>query len=379
MHRRQRLHAVLSAPASFTRLEGSRTADWLVIGAGYTGLAAARRLVETVPGDRIMVLEALRVGDGPAGRSSGFMIDLPHKLDSDSYTGSVEEDRRQTDRNRLAIAFVQRVIDEDGLDPLIQYRTGKVNAAATEHGETLLSAYRQHLDALAEPYETLDADDMSTLTGSHYYRHGILTPRSALLHPAAYLCDLAKVLSRHGVAIHENSPVRQFTEGPPHVVRTEHGRLTAPNVILAVNGAVTAFGHFKKRLMDVFTFASLTRALTEDETRALGGAPFWGVFAADPMGTTVRRISGPLYGGTRILVRNRFVLASKASAFEGRPIARIARQQRDSFDNRYPALRHVPMDHVWGGRLCLSKNGATRLERSLRASFPPHARTGWGP
>ncbi|MDJ0627476.1 MAG: FAD-binding oxidoreductase [Rhodobacter sp.] len=349
-----------------------------MIGGGYSGLAAARRLAETVPSDRIVVLEALRIGDGPAGRSSGFMIDLPHKLDSDSYTGSVEADRRQTIRNRLAIDFVRRVIDEDGLDPAIQYRTGKVNAAATEHGDTLLAAYRNHLDALSEPYETLGADEMLALTGSRYYRSGILTPQSALLHPAAYLCDLAEALSRRGVVIHENSAVTQFTEGPPHVVRTEHGQLTVPKVILAVNGAVAAFGHFKRRLMDVFTFASLTRALTEEETKSLGGEPFWGVLPADPMGTTLRRLSGPVYGGTRVLVRNRFILGSKGSAFEGRPINVITRQQRESFDNRYPALAHVPMDYVWGGRLCLSKNGATAFGEVAPGVFSAACQNGLG-
>lgn len=56
--------------------------DWLVIGAGFAGLAAARRLSQLCPTDRITILEASRVAEGPAGRNSGFMIDLPHDLTS---------------------------------------------------------------------------------------------------------------------------------------------------------------------------------------------------------------------------------------------------------------------------------------------------------
>ena len=68
-----------SAPARAALAE-STTADWLVIGAGFAGLSAARRLAELHPADRIVVLEASRIAEGPSGRNSGFMIDVPHDL-----------------------------------------------------------------------------------------------------------------------------------------------------------------------------------------------------------------------------------------------------------------------------------------------------------
>ena len=80
---------LLPEPAPATPLNSKITADWLVIGAGFAGLAAAHRLVKQAKGSKIVVLDAVRVGDGPAGRNSGFMIDLPHDLtsaDSVSYT-----------------------------------------------------------------------------------------------------------------------------------------------------------------------------------------------------------------------------------------------------------------------------------------------------
>jgi ribulose 1,5-bisphosphate synthetase/thiazole synthase len=56
-------------------LEGDVTADWLIIGAGFAGLSAARRLLELRPNDKIVILEASEAGKGTAGRNSGFMID----------------------------------------------------------------------------------------------------------------------------------------------------------------------------------------------------------------------------------------------------------------------------------------------------------------
>ena len=49
----------------------------VVIGAGYTGLAAARRLAELQPQEPILVLDASSAGEGSAGRNSGFLINLP--------------------------------------------------------------------------------------------------------------------------------------------------------------------------------------------------------------------------------------------------------------------------------------------------------------
>ena len=49
-----------------TPLEQRVTADWLVIGAGFAGLAAAHRLSKQAPGDRIVVLDAVR-GRRPSG------------------------------------------------------------------------------------------------------------------------------------------------------------------------------------------------------------------------------------------------------------------------------------------------------------------------
>ena len=86
-------------------LEQPVTADIAIIGAGFAGLSAARRLKQLDPSLSIIILEAGRVANGPAGRNSGFMIDLPHALASGSYAGDDSADRRNIRMNRAAIAF----------------------------------------------------------------------------------------------------------------------------------------------------------------------------------------------------------------------------------------------------------------------------------
>ncbi|MGB5835603.1 MAG: hypothetical protein WBH14_01030 [Albidovulum sp.] len=78
-----------------------------------------------------------------------------------------------------------------------------------------------------------------------------------------------------------------------------------------------------------------------------------GLTPADPMGTTVRRISGT--GGDRIIIRNRFTFDPSMAVSAAR-IARVGRDHDRAFALRFPMLAGIAMEYRWGGRLCLSRN-----------------------
>lgn len=344
---------LLADPAPPTPLEESATADWLVIGAGFAGLAAARRLSLTCPGDRITVLDATRVAEGPAGRNSGFMIDLPHDLSSAGYAGDLEADRARIEDNRMAIGFAEEMVAAFGLPEEAFRRSGKINAAATPKGLQTNARFAAHLTKLGEGHETLDVEAMRDLTGIDHYLQGLFTPGAAIIQPAMFVRGVAGGLRSNRVTIHEMSPVIRLERAGDWVATTDRGRVTAPRVILAVNGHLNSFGFETGRLMHVFTYASMTRSLTSDEVARLGGAKDWGVLPADPQGTTVRRISGQ--GGDRIVIRNRFTFDPSMEVDEAR-IARVGRDHDRSFAARFPMLESVGMEYRWGGRLCLSLN-----------------------
>ena len=336
-----------------TPLEGSITADWLIIGAGFAGLAAAHRLSKHAPGERIVVLDAVRVGDGPAGRNSGFMIDLPHDLTSADYGGALEADRAQTQDNRLGIAHAQEMAQEYGLSDEAFTISGKINGAATAKGHAHNLSFAKHLSALGEPYDMLDAAQMRDITGSEYYLSGLFTPGCAMIQPAMFVRGVASGLRANRVSIHEMSPVTQLERRTDWIAKTPKGQVTAPRVILAVNGHLNSFGYLPGRLMHVFTYASMTRALSAQESASLGGHAAWGLTPADPMGTTVRRVSG--VGGDRIIIRNRFSFDPSLEVGDKR-IKDVARDHDRAFAARFPKLSSVGMDFRWGGRLCLSRN-----------------------
>jgi len=342
------------------KLSDHINADYLIIGGGFSGLSAARRINQINKEAKIAVLEACEIGEGPAGRNSGFMIDLPHNLASDDYLGSLEKDREQTLINRSAIEFAKSASEEYEMPPEAIQLVGKTNAAASEKGMKFNTEYAKHLDKTSESYKMLNAEEMKDLTGIDYYMNGLWTPGTAMLQPALYIQSLADgVTQNENVTLYENSPVIDLEDAGSHdgqkvwKAKTSLGSISSPKVILAVNGIVERFGFFQNRLMTIFTYSSLTRELTSDESSMLGGSKEWGLTSADAMGSSVRRISG--IGGNRILVRNRWSYNPSMEVSDSFMSA-AANSHKESFKARFPMLSKVSMEYSWGGRLCLSLN-----------------------
>jgi glycine/D-amino acid oxidase-like deaminating enzyme len=282
------------------------------------------------------------------------MIDLPHDLASDNYSGSNDSDRQVIGMNRAAIAFAAEAAEELGMPAEAFAKVGKVNGASTEKGTRHLDDYARHLKGLAEPFELFDEKAMLALTGTSFYRQGLFTPGAAMAQPAMFVRAVAAGVLDAGLALYEQSPVTGLGRiDKSWCATTPKGAVTAPKVILAVNGHAESFGFFERRLMHVFTYASMSRALAEDEVRKLGGKTRWGILPADPMGTTVRRIDGT--GGHRIVIRNRFTY-DPSMTVDDRRLSTMAVSHDRSFDARFPSLKGIDMAYRWGGRLCLSRN-----------------------
>lgn len=338
-------------------LDGDHRADVTIIGAGFAGLSAARRLMQLDPGLRVTVLDALRVSEGSAGRNSGFMIDLPHDLASDDYAGK-GDDQMLIGLNRRAIGFARDAVAEYQINPAFADPVGKVNGAATAQGDAHNRSYAAHLATLGESAEMLDAQSMEELTGSRHYLSGLYTPGTLMLQPAGYVQGLAAGLRRQGVRIAEQAPVTGFErQGQTWVVRTPKARIATPRIILATNGHLESFGIARGKLIQLFLFACMTPELSAEQIRALGGAARWGVTPSDPMGTTMRRIDSA-QGGNRIVTRT---CATVRPAMTARPhdLARACAVQKIKFAERFPALKGIGMQYAWAGHLCLTLNGVS--------------------
>ena len=270
---------MLPNPPAPKQLSKAISSDWVIVGGGFAGLSAARRLDQLVSGERIVVLDAQRIGWGAAGRNSGFMIDLPHELQSENYGSDLEKDLQHIRINRSAIAFASEAVNEFGLQQFWNAK-GKINAASDQAGSDVLTTYGEHLRSMQEPFITLSKSDLQAITGSDYFVGGIHTPGAVQIQPVGYIRGIAEGLkqsTRNQIDIYEQSPATSIVSKNGIVIKTPQGAVSAGKLLLTVNGHLASFGFYPKQLIPVFTYASMTRELDSTEVEALSGEPEWGI------------------------------------------------------------------------------------------------------
>ena len=335
-------------------LEGAVTADWVVVGAGFAGLAAARRLAENRPNDKIILLDAQTMGDGASARNSGFVIDLPHNVGAE--LSDLEAEYRVMRLSRAALAFNEDNVTRHQIR-CNWSRRGQYLAAVSAHGVDHLEDFTRNLDTLDEPYRLLDSRETAAALGTGYYQAAVHTPGTALMQPAALVRGLADSMPEN-VTVHEQSPVTAIDYGTRIRLETPRGSVDAGAIILAVNGFAPQFGHYNQRIFSARAFASLTRPLTADEQAALGGETDWGILPTNAFA-----------GATLRYTQDHRLLFRQNMAFTGSLFTDPARHEavREGhiplFRARFPMLPEVTFDYTWVGYFCLSSNFAPGFGR----------------
>jgi len=231
---------ILSKRIAHSALDAQISADWLVIGAGYAGLAAARRLAENCPHDKIVVVDAGVCGENASGRNSGFVIDVPHT--TSSSLDQLEDAHRHMRLARAATAELATLVAEHKIDCDWSV-DGKYHGAVTERGsKAMLSPFANELDALSETYRWVEADELKEKLGTSHFKRAIFTPGCVLMNPAALVRGLADSLPEN-VVVYENTPVLKMESKNGIRVTTKNGAVSAAKMILAANGFSDQFGY----------------------------------------------------------------------------------------------------------------------------------------
>lgn len=327
---------------------GVKQARWVVVGAGFTGLAAARQLALNFPDEEIVLIEAQEVGFGSSGRNAGFAIDLPHDIGADDYIGDLATANISLKLNLSGQTILKDLVDRHRIECHMR-PSGKYQAAVEDRGIAVLEAYRRGLDKLGQPYEMIEGEDLPTHIGTSFYRKALFTPGTVLIQPAALVKGLADSLPAN-VTLYEHTAITDVEYGEKTVLTHPNGRITAEKLVLTNNAFGMRFGFLQGTMLPIFTYASLTRELTEEEQARLGGKEFWGLIPADPFGTTLRRTHD-----NRILVRNSFSFNPDGRSKQ-KYLDRFVQRHRESFARRFPMLPSVDFDYTWGGSLAISRN-----------------------
>jgi glycine/D-amino acid oxidase-like deaminating enzyme len=347
-------NALLPARSPRPRAEGTIHCAYAVVGAGFTGLAAARRWALARPGDDVRVLDADLVGEGSPGRNSGFMLEIALAEDADA--GSLARMEEVNALSRRAMGELAGLVAEHGIDCGLAHR-GTYRAAAGPRGAQAIEAYRRFLEGAGLRHERLDAEALAARLGTRHYRVGLHSPDCWLVQPAALIRGLADVLPEN-VRVHERSAVRALErDGSEWILRTDAATVRAPRVLLANNGWAAALHPGAGALTPVFTYAALTEPV---DPGVLGSDPEWGLLPAAKLGCTLRRTADQ-----RLLIRSRYSYRAEVSNES------IEAQLRGSLARRWPVLAAVAFAHVWGGSTGVTLGGGpllAELEPGLRVA-----------
>lgn len=199
-------------------LSGDHRVAWVVIGAGVTGLASARRLAELHPDREILLLEARLLGQGASGRSSGFAVAVSH------FGGGLKADKMESYRrvnriNQAGLDLLREQVAKSGFD--CQWREdGFLHTAADQSAIRECSYFLRYLEAMEIAHTPLDAQALNARLGTAHYQTGVHVHKGALLQPASLVRGLANSLPAN-VRLHELSPVLGIGKDAPLTLKLQ--------------------------------------------------------------------------------------------------------------------------------------------------------------
>jgi len=222
-------------------LSGNHRAPWVVVGAGVTGLACARRLAELHPNDEILLLEARLVGQGASGRNSGFAVGVSH------FTGGykhhqIENYRRVNRINQNGLDLLQAQVDAHDIGCQWQ-ASGFHHTAADKRSLRECAEFIRYLEAMEIVHTPLDAQALKQRLGTDLYQRGVHVPNGVLLQPAALVRGLADGDAKIAVTVAGKTATVNATVSDAAVPRTYHFE----NDIVYAGGNATGFAAGARR------------------------------------------------------------------------------------------------------------------------------------
>jgi glycine/D-amino acid oxidase-like deaminating enzyme len=300
-------------------------ADVAVVGGGLTGLWTALALRER--GVDVVVLEALRCGDGASSRNGGFLhgywSSLPRLVEMFGGERALE-----VARSCGGLVDAVRALGEDVW--LTEGGTLLVSTAPPHDARLRRDVDVAHELGLADEAIALGAGELTVR--SPLFRAAVRHREGGTVQPARLVRALRRAALRKGVRLHEMSPVLELHDG---IVRTAGGSVLARDIVVATNAWAERLAPVSRRIA-VFRSAIVLTAPVDDLDERIG----WSGGEAISDARTYLHYFRPTRDGR--------VLMGSASG----EIARAERALRAFF----PALDDVPVEHAWEGPIDVSSD-----------------------
>lgn len=250
----------------YPTLTGPTTCDLVVIGGGYTGLWTALHAARRDPDQRIVLVEANRIGWAASGRNGGFVeASLTHGVENGKARWPNEID--VLDRMGIDnLDGMQAEIEQLGLDTQWQ-RTGMLLVATEPHQVDWLRQAAQDGEG-----RLLEQADVRREVQSPIYLAGLESPDTcAIVHPARLACELARACQEAGVRIYEHTNAMSLDSGGVGLrVQTDRAVITTRQAVLATNVYPSLLRRNRLHTVPVYDYVLATEPLTDAQLDRIG-------------------------------------------------------------------------------------------------------------
>ncbi len=314
------------------------SSDVVVIGAGYTGLAAALQLARA--GRNTVVIDAEQAGWGCSTRNGGQVSGVLKPGFKDLATQYGEESALQIlKEGRNARAWIEEFVSSENLD--CDFRVvGKFRGA---HAPAQYEKLAKSLDGLPKGLESdaflVSRRDQHSEIGSDFYHGGIVHPQHASINPGKFHRGLLELVINANATVCTNTRVLETLKSKDGVeVITNRGNIKAQEVIVATNGYTDKESPWlRRRVIPIGSYIIATEELEPAMMKQL--IP-----------------KNRMHGDTRRLVyyyraspdRKRILFGGRVSLSESDPRVTGPRLHQ-SMVQIFPQLSETKISHSWMG------------------------------
>jgi glycine/D-amino acid oxidase-like deaminating enzyme len=332
-------------------------ADLVVVGGGFTGLAAARR--GALLGARVVLLEAETLGWGASSRNAGMCL-VGHKWGPRELAAHFGPElgsalQRETVES---VEWTAATIAAEGIDAGLE-RAGHLELAFAPADAEGMEVAARELTESGTPARFVARAELRTETGTDAYFGGLLVEPDGGLDPARYHAGLAGAAARAGADLHER--VRALRIRPQRdgrmVVETSRGAILAREVFVGTNGYTSGVAPFlRRRVIPVGSYIVATDPLPEDLAAEISPR-------------------GRMFFDTKHFLNYWRLTPDRRLLFGGRvsfwpsSVGSMARALQRAMVAVHPQLAGIRVAHAWGGKLGFTADRMPHAGRSTGVSY----------
>ncbi len=256
-------------PAANASLSEDVTTEVAILGGGFTGLSAAYYLKKNDPQRKVVLLEAVRCGNGASARNGAMMLTLT----DDRFMEWSDDPRLDKRIYELTVDNIRRLKELSttiGIDADIE-QDGALQVCNTKKMADEGREYIEKASAAGLPFEYWDRNKVHEAVGTNVYEGALFDPNSGQVHPGKLVKLWKAAAESAGAEIYEGTPVIEVEEGQEIRLVTGAGKMVrAKQLILATNAYTSKLGFLRRAVTPIFDFVAITPPLNDSTLAAVG-------------------------------------------------------------------------------------------------------------